>query len=161
MRKVALGALCAVVVLGGPLLAMAGGADPEPDRQRGSAPAAFAWQGAPVAVKPEGGGDAGIVTGKLRNTSLRPAELDVSKVRVLDADGRALDSSARFLQSFAHGIYSREMIFRDGAPPSAERRRLGEIATVNPGDALPLTVSWRGAAAVVDLGGPTVPLPQR
>jgi hypothetical protein len=160
VRRVVLTLVALAVAVGGPLLALTagGGAD-----DRGGAPAAFAWEGEPQAIAPEAQAAARedhIVLGRLRNTSLRTAELDVERVRVLDADGRALKTSVRFLHNFAHGIYSHEMVFRDGTPPSAERRRLGEIATVRPGASVPFTVSWRGRGAVaVDLGGATVPLP--
>jgi hypothetical protein len=155
-------ALLVLVLLlaGGALTAVSLGVDEAP-AQGGAAPTAFAWEGTPLDVEPEPGlPDDHIVSGVLRNTALRAAALEADDLRVLDEDGRPLKTSARFLHNFAHGIYSREMIKRDGPPPSEERRRLGEIATVRPGATVPVTISWRGkGGATLDLGGATVPLP--
>jgi hypothetical protein len=155
--------LVAVLVLatGGAFAAFALGGGGAPASERGGAPSSFAWQGTPLEIEPEAGlEDDHIVSGVLRNTGLRAAELQASALQVVDADGRPLRTAARFLHNFAHGIYSPEMIKRDGPPPDAERRRLGEIAAVRPGESVPVTVSWRGAGATaLDVGGATVRLP--
>ena len=161
MRRAALAVAAAAIAVGGPVLAVTASGDAD-GQDGGRTPSALAWDGKPLDIEPEASlPDDHIVLGKLRNTSLRAAELDVERVRVLDGDGRPLKTSARFLHSFAHGIYSAEMVFRGGPPGDFERRRLGEIATVKPGASVPLTVSWRGKGAeVVDLGGATVELPR-
>jgi hypothetical protein len=61
-------------------------------------------------------------------------------VRIVDARGRALRSTARFAQHFSHGLYPWSMHVRGS---DFERRRTGRIATVKPGEAVPLTLSWR------------------
>lgn len=126
--------------------------------------ASLGWAGVPQVTKvPELPRDR-ILTGRLANESLRPAELDVDRVRLVDARGRDVRSTARFLSNFAHGLFSAESINLYGKPGDGERRRLGEIATVKPGESVPITLSWRvpsGAAApiAVDFGGSTVELP--
>lgn len=158
MRKAVLAVAALVVAVGGLLLALSAGTD---DGARAESSVTLAWVAAPLDVQPEQGleGDH-ILVGRLRNTSRRTAELDAERVRVLDADGRQLKTSARFSHTYAHGIYSAEMTYREGPPPSSERRRLGEIATVRPGAQVPVTVSWRGeGAARIDLGGATVEIP--
>jgi hypothetical protein len=81
-----------------------------------------------------------ILTGQLRNASLRPVDLDTERVRILDADGRSLRSTALFSQGFSHGLYPWSMNVKGS---KFERRRLGRIATIKPGQAVPLTLSWR------------------
>jgi hypothetical protein len=105
-----------------------------------------------------------VLTARLTNTSLRPAELDVDQVKVVDAQGRTVKSSVRFLSAFAHGLFSAERVNLYGKPGKTERRRLGEIATLKPRQTIPITLSWRipagGAEPVaVDFGGSRVALP--
>jgi hypothetical protein len=135
-----------------------GGTGPRPVR------ATLGWDGSPQLTSvPELPRDR-ILTGRLANESLRPAKLDVDDAKVLDAAGRELRSTVRFAAAFAHGLYSAESINRYGKPGEGERRRLGEIATVNPGESVPLTLSWRlrpdgTRAAAVEFGGSRVSLP--
>ena len=81
-----------------------------------------------------------ILTGEVRNTSLRAVDLTVDRVRVLDAGGRRLRSTALFAQHFSHGLYPWSMHVKGS---KFERRRTGKIATIKPGQAVPLTLSWR------------------
>lgn len=88
--------------------------------------------------------------------------MDVDEARVLDAEGREVESSVIFLAAFAHGLLpASEKPDVIGDP---ERRRLGQIATVRPGQAIPVTVSWRvpegGRQPVrVDFGPAEIKLP--
>jgi hypothetical protein len=105
-----------------------------------------------------------ILTGRLANESLRPVNLDAEGVKVLDIDGRALRSTVRFASAFAHGLFSAESINLYGKPGDGERRRLGEIATVNPRESVPVTLSWRvppgrTEPVAVNFGGSRVALP--
>lgn len=128
----------------------------------GAGPVRLAWQGEPRLIDvPELPGDR-ILAGTIRNTSLRPVDLDVERVEIVDARGRRLKSSARFLAAFAHGLYPPSQ--RTRPPGRFERTRLGEMATVEPGQTLPLTLSWRvppGAAAPTEVrfGGGSLRLP--
>jgi hypothetical protein len=81
-----------------------------------------------------------ILTGQLRNASLRPVDLDTGAVRIVDAEGRRLRSTALFSQHFSHGLYPWSWHVKGS---KFERRRIGQIATIKPGQAVPLTLSWR------------------
>jgi hypothetical protein len=81
-----------------------------------------------------------ILTGQLRNASLHSVDLDAKEVRIVDAKGRVLRSTARFSQVFAHGLYPWSWRIKGSR---FERARIGEIATIKPGQAAPLTLSWR------------------
>jgi hypothetical protein len=103
-----------------------------------------------------------ILTGRVRNTSLRPVDLAADRIEIVDAQGRPLQSSARFLQGFVHGLSS----WSEGVRGSKfERTRLGKIATIKPGQDLPLTLSWRlpsGGREPVEVrfGGGSLALPR-
>lgn len=121
----------------------------------------LAWKGE-VQVFASGIPTDEILYSAIENTSLRDVELEADRVRVLDADGRPLKASARFIASFAHGIFP----WSDGDPGEFERRRLGEIATVKPGQVVPITLAWRTKQGAprpvrVDLGPAELPIPSR
>jgi hypothetical protein len=102
----------------------------------------LAWKDTPLLIRvPELPRDR-IVSGRVRNTSLRPVDLDAERIEIFDADGHRLRSTARFLQGFVHGLYPASMHVKGS---KFERTRLGKIATVKPGQELPLTLSWRVA----------------
>ncbi len=103
-----------------------------------------------------------ILTGRLRNASLRAVDLDTERVRILDAKGAQLKATALFSQSFSHGLYPWSMNVKGS---KFERRRIGEIATIKPGQAVPLTLSWRvpeGGSQPVEVrfDGGTLTLPR-
>jgi hypothetical protein len=81
-----------------------------------------------------------ILTGQLRNASLRPVDLDTEGARIVDAQGRELRSTALFSQHFSHGLYPWSWHVKGS---KFERRRIGRIATIKPGEAVPVTLSWR------------------
>ena len=81
-----------------------------------------------------------ILTGQVRNTSLRAVDLEAGRVQILDARGRRLKATALFAQGFNHGLYPPSMKIEGS---EFERRRLGRIATIKPGQSVPLTLSWR------------------
>lgn len=144
-----------------PLLLLRGGDSPA---QGGAVGATLGWEGTPQVVAVDGLPRDRILTGRLTNESPRPADLSVDDVTVLGADGEEVRSSVRFLGNFAHGLFSADAIHFRGQPGDSERRRLGEIATLKPGQAIPITLSWRVAEggappARVDFGGSTVELP--
>jgi hypothetical protein len=103
-----------------------------------------------------------ILTGRVRNASLRPVDLSADRIEIVDARGRRLRSTARFLQNFAHGLYPPAMKVKGG---KLERTRIGQIATVKPGQDLPLTLSWcvpEGGSQPVEVrfGGGALALPR-
>ena len=77
----------------------------------------------------------------------------------LDAEGHALP--ATFAPSVSHGLYPWSM----NVEGSKFERRLGKIATIKPGQTVPLTLSWRvpeGGSEPVELrfDGGTLSLPR-
>jgi hypothetical protein len=99
---------------------------------------------------------------ELENTSLRDIDLDMQKVKVFAPDGKPVRSSVIFLAAFAHGIFP----YNTGELSDFEKRRLGKIATVKPGQAIPVTLSWRvpkgsPQPTKVDFGPAELPIPQR
>ncbi len=66
------------------------------------------------------------------------------------------------MTGFAHGLWPPGQQVAVGSEP--ERERIGEIATLEPGQVAPLTVAWTkppggGRPVSIDLGGPTLPIP--
>ena len=115
------------------------------DRDGGATQAAtdtarLQWQSKPnLILVPELPRDR-ILTGHVRNASLRAVDLESERVQILDAGGRRLRATALFAQHFSHGLYPWSMHVKGS---KSERRRIGKIATIKPGQAVPLTVSWR------------------
>jgi hypothetical protein len=103
-----------------------------------------------------------ILTGSIRNASLRAVDLESERVQILDAAGHRLKATALFAQHFSHGLYPWSMRVKGS---KFERRRTGKIATMKPGQDVPLTLSWRVAAGgtepvEVRFDGGTLPLPR-
>ena len=127
------------------LLAGVGGLLVAGDRDGGATQAAtdtarLQWKSEPeLILVPELPRDR-ILTGQIRNGSLRAVDLESDRVQILDAEGRSLRATALFSQHFSHGLYPWSMHVKGS---DFERRRLGKIATIKPGQAVPLTVSWR------------------
>jgi len=134
-------ALAATVLL----LAGVGGLLLAGDRDGGATQAAtdtarLQWKSAPdLILVPELPRDR-ILTGHIRNASLRAVDLESERIQILDAEGKRLRATALFAQSFSHGLYPWSMRVKGS---DFERRRLGKIATIKPGQAVPLTLSWR------------------
>ena len=102
-----------------------------------------------------------ILTGSIRNASLRAVDLESERVQILDAAGHRLKATALFSQHFSHGLYPWSMHVKGS---KFERRRTGKLATIKPGQDVPLTLSWRvasdGAEPVeVRFDGGTLALP--
>jgi hypothetical protein len=129
-RLAAAAALVAAAVIAGALL-LAGGAQGDEGR--------LAWQD--VQIYEASKKTDRILGGKVRNTSLEDLEIDVTDVRMLDASGREVRSALRFREAFAHGIFPWSQKPDDIG--DFERRRLGEIVKIRPGQSAPLTLSWR------------------
>ena len=119
------------------------------------------WQGK-VEVFDSGVKTDEILYSKVRNSSLRDVDLDVEDVKVYGKDGEPVQASVRFLAAFAHGIFPWSQ--KPDPLGDFERRRMGEIATLKPGQAVPITLAWRvpkGAPrpARVDLGPAELKIP--
>jgi hypothetical protein len=103
-----------------------------------------------------------ILTGSVRNASLRAVDLATGRVQILDEAGHRLKATALFAQHFSHGLYPWSMHVKGSR---FERRRTGRIATIKPGQDVPLTLSWRVAAGgsepvEVRFDGGTLALPR-
>jgi hypothetical protein len=109
-------------------------------RATGEDPGVLVWDGAPLAVQAERRTDH-ILGGTIRNDSLHDLELRAADARIVGADGKPLTATVRFMHGFAHGLYAWSQKPEDVG--DLERRRLGELVTLKPGQTAPLTLSWR------------------
>ena len=103
-----------------------------------------------------------ILNGRVRNASLRAVDLATDRVQIRDAAGHRLKATALFAHHFSHGLYPWSMRVKGS---EFERRRTGKIATIKPGQDVPLTLSWRVAAdgtepVEVRFDGGTLALPR-
>ncbi len=151
-RLAAAAALVAAAVIAGALL-LAGGAQGGEGR--------LAWQDAQLFDASRDTDK--ILAGKVRNTSLQDIDIDVEDVRMFDASGREVRSALRFREAFAHGIFPWSQKPKDMG--DFERRRLGEVVKIRPGQSAPLTLSWRVAKGgeppvKVDFGPAELDLPK-
>lgn len=123
---------------------------------------ALAWQGAPRLFEPGDLPRDRVLLGRIRNASEKPVILDARRIRFLDARGRPVAGTARFLATFAHGLYSPTQFGQ--VQNVAELQRLGIRVEVAPDQALPLTGAWRlrrgqEPPARVDVAGTMLPVP--
>lgn len=123
---------------------------------------ALRWSRGPQVVKVAGLPRDRVAIGAVRNASKSTIVLDARTVRLRDPAGRAVPADARWLGSFAHGIFSPQQ-FHDVQNPF-ELARLGVRIELAPGATRDLTVAWRlrpgGRAPVsVDYGGGRLSLP--
>ena len=151
--RLAVGAALASALVLAAVLLFAGGADGGTGK--------LAWAGEQRVFK-SGKPTDRVFTSRIENTSLREVSLDVDEVRLLDEDGDRVQGTVRFLEAFVHGLWSWSQ-----APSRLtefERRRLGEIVTLKPGDTAPIALSWRvpeggKPPTHVDFGTTSVALP--
>ena len=129
----------------------------------GGASATLSWEGDKLVFR-SGKPTDRVLTGKIKNTSLEDVTIDTEDIRLLDAQGREVQSTARFLAAFAHGRYPWSLRGddpRDLGP--SERTMLGEMTKIRPGQVVPLTLSWRvprgaDAPVTVDFGSTSLAL---
>jgi hypothetical protein len=111
--------------------------------------ATIAWKGHPRSGPVEGGQ---MLFGTLLNRSGRPLSLRAADVRVLDRSGRELSAAAAFADGYNAGIALRGFgteMFAAAAVGAGN----GAKAALAPGATIPLSVSWKGEAAVVEVAG--------
>ena len=150
------GAIAATVTA---LLAAAGcGGD---DDQGGVGP--LQWERGPRVFAPKGLPSDRVMSGRVRNDSLKRVDLSAQDVRLLDDRGRRVAGSVTFLAGFVHGLYppTRE----PSRLPDAELLRTGRIARILPGKLAPITVAWRARPGQprptrLDYSGGFLPVPQ-
>ena len=147
MRRAAAAALLAAVALAG--CGSSSGTD-----------GPLAWAGEPVLFTPETLPGDRVLTGVLRNDSLRRVRVDLPDVRVLAADGDPVEATPVFLNTFGKTLWSPGR--GPEQMPETELRRTGRIAFLRPGEEVPFTVAWRaadGEPAVVDYGPGSLRVP--
>ena len=99
-----------------------------------------------------------VLRGVVRNDSLRVMSLTARDLDVRGASGKELESAAVFAPTFIRGVFPEN---RGSEIPESEQLRIGLRARIEPGKAVPITVSWRerGArAARVDYGAGALPI---
>ena len=111
--------------------------------------ASVAWKGHPRSGPVEGGQ---MLFGTIVNRSGRPLRLRASDVRVLDRSGRELSAAAAFTGGYNAGIALRGFGGEMFAAATAGAGDGAQIA-VAPGATVPLSVSWKGKAAAVEVAG--------
>ena len=104
-----------------------------------------------------------ILSGKVRNESLRPLQLSAGELRLLDRSGKRVQASVVFLRTYVHGLYPPSR--RPKRLPESELRRTGQKAVIQPGKTAPLTVSWHqraggDPAARLDFGTGALGIPR-
>jgi hypothetical protein len=102
---------------------------------------ALAWAGTPKVFRAKNLPRDRVVIARVRNTGSKTLHLVAADLRVRDADGRALTTSAAFSTGFAHGLFG--MLQQPRPVPRAELIRLGKIAYIPPGASLPFYAAWR------------------
>jgi hypothetical protein len=103
-----------------------------------------------------------VLRGAIRNETGATLRLKASDVRVLATGGRRLPAAATFIAGYAHRLYPPTREPRSLS--EAERRRLGDVAVIEPGQQASVTVSWRlrskkESAAEIDFGAAKLEVP--
>ena len=132
--------VCALAVA---LAVMAGGVG------CGGGGANVAWKGKPRSGPIEGGH---MLFGTLVNRSGRPLRLRAADVHVLDRGGHELSAAAAFSGGYNAGIALRGFgaeMFASATPGAGD----GAKVAMAPGATVPLSVSWKGEARVVEVAG--------
>ena len=139
---IGLGGLAAAALLVAALALLGPGSD------RGGAAAGGAgqltWAAPPRVYVAPGMPRDRILSGVVRNDSVRVAEVAAGDIRVFTAKGERLKSAGIFLGAFSRGLYAGP---RKGQASDIEERRTGRLLRVGPGAEQPLTVSWRTGPA--------------
>jgi hypothetical protein len=79
---------------------------------------------------------------------------------VLDASGRQVRATVRFAAGVTHSLYPPRDAPHEN--PRQQQERLGDAATIAPGESAPLTIAWHvrdGTPVRVDFGRASLPLP--
>ena len=143
-----------------------GGSAPAATATRAAAPATghgVTWSGTPLVFRSRGLPNDRVVIAHVRNAGRRTLRIAATDVKVRDAAGHALRSSAGFTNNFAHGLFGAFQQPRH--LPAAELLRLGKMVLLEAGRSAPFFAAWRVTAHTkmplhVDLGrGGTLVLP--
>jgi hypothetical protein len=119
------------------------------------------WAEEPLLFTPDTLPGDRILTGTLRNDSVRRVRVDLPEVRVLAADGDRVAATPVFLNTFGKSLWSPGR--GPEQMPESELLRTGRIAFLRPGEEVPFTVAWHaadGTPAVVDYGAGSLRVPR-
>ena len=120
----------------------------------------LAWSGdGEVFTHPTLPGDR-VLSAKLRNDGIHPLRVDIADVRLMDGDGRPVESTPVFLETFGKSLWAAGR--GPAQVPDTELQRTGRIAVLEPGEEVPLTIAWHakdGDPVRVDYGRGSLALP--
>jgi hypothetical protein len=102
----------------------------------------LSWLGKPNVFKARNLPNDRVVIARVRNAGSKTLHLVASKIVVRDANGRALDATAAFNTTFAHGLYG-ALQQPPGGPPVQELARLGKAIYLSAGGSAPFYAAWR------------------
>jgi hypothetical protein len=105
-------------------------------------PGRLAWDGEPHVFKAHNRPNDRVVIARVRNTGSTTLHLVAAKLKVRDAGGRVLKTTAAFSTTFAHGLYG-ALQQPAGGPPVAELQRLGKVIYLSAGASTPFYAAWR------------------
>lgn len=102
-----------------------------------------------------------ILSGRIRNTSLRRVRIEARDVRLETTGGERVEGTATFVASFLHGLYP--PMREPGRLAESELRRTGRLAVIEPRETVPITLAWRleegeSGPVRVDYGQGSLPL---
>jgi hypothetical protein len=150
MRRI-VGALLIVV---GAVLAVAMDGRGEDNLGRGD----LVWEKAPHVYRNAELPRDRVLRGVIRNDSLRVVTLTARDLAVRTPGGDEMESAAIFAPTFIRGVFPQN---RGDAIPENEQFRIGLLTRIEPGQTVPVTVSWREQgerAARVDYGTGSLPV---
>jgi hypothetical protein len=101
-----------------------------------------------------------VLSATLRNDGVHPLRVDICDVRLLDADGKVVESMPVFLETFGKSLWAAGR--GPAQVPDTELQRTGRIAVLRPGEEIPLTVAWHdrdGEPVRVDYGRGSLAMP--
>jgi hypothetical protein len=99
------------------------------------------WAAQPRLLTPATLPDDRILSGRIRNTSLRRVRIEARDIRIETASGEQVEATATFTAGFLHGLYPPTR--QPGRLSESELRRLGRLAIIEPRQTVPVTLAWR------------------
>ena len=103
----------------------------------------LAWMGRPRVVVPPDLPHDRILSGRVRNDSDEPLRLRVEDLRLEGAGGRGLEADFGFIAGYVMPDATQNRAPDLDQSSGAEKRRLGRVVELEPGETAPLTVAWR------------------
>lgn len=101
----------------------------------------LSWEGTPRVFRAKHLPDDRVVIARVRNTGSKTLHLVAADLKVRDAAGHALTTSAAFSTTFAHGLFG--ALQQPRPVPRQELIRLGKIAIIPAGATVPFYAAWR------------------